>query len=166
MFFVKDTLYIYYLTPLLHMKSIYEPSAREELISRINAITSNNNPAWGKMNLYQMLKHCTMCEEMFLGDIKIKRVFIGRLIGPMVLRNVLKDDKPFGKSSPTSPVLKTVGKNGDIEQQKKEWIKTIDRYAHYDDPKFVHPFFGPMTKEQIGLFAYKHADHHLRQFGA
>jgi hypothetical protein len=30
----------------------------------------------------------------------------------------------------------------------------------------AHPFFGNMSKTDWGRFAYKHFDHHLRQFGA
>jgi hypothetical protein len=41
----------------------------------------------------------------------------------------------------------------------------VEAYANYSNPGFVHDFFGKMTDEQIGIFAYKHADHHLRQFG-
>ena len=148
------------------MKSVFEEFTRNELISRIKSINQQSNSKWGKMNNFQMLKHCTTCEEMFLGKIKIDRVLIGRLIGKMVLNRVLKDDKPFGRNSPTSPLLKTTRLNGDIEIQKMEWINRIGQYANYTDQNFVHPFFGAMTKEQIGFFAYKHADHHLRQFGA
>jgi hypothetical protein len=103
---------------------------------------------------------------MFLGKIIIKRVFIGRLLGKMVLKKVLNDDRPFGKNSPTSPVLKTIDENGNVEQQKGEWINRIEQYANYNNPNFVHPFFGPMSKEQIGYFTNKLADHHSRQFGA
>lgn len=147
------------------MKSAFDTAARAELATRINALQPDANAQWGRMNVYQMLKHCTLCEDMLQGKIKIKRVLIGRLIGGMLLKKVLKDDAPFGKNSPTSPLLKTTDANGDIEAQKKEWISRLEEYAKYDDPGFVHPFFGPMTKEQVGLFAYKHADHHLRQFG-
>ncbi|HEX7845842.1 MAG TPA: DUF1569 domain-containing protein [Chitinophagaceae bacterium] len=148
------------------MKSVFDSTTRSEIINRINAVSPQNSAQWGKMNAYQMVKHCTLCEDMFLGKINIKRVFIGRLLGPMVLKKVLKDEKPFGKNSPTSPILKTTSDSGDIEQQKKEWISRIEEYAAYNNSNYVHPFFGPMTKEQVGLFAYKHADHHLRQFGA
>ena len=148
------------------MKSVLDTSTREELVNRIHSLSQQHHAVWGKMNIFQMLRHCTLCEEMFLGKVKIKRVFIGRLIGGMVLKKVLKDDRPFGKNSPTSPLLKTTGENGDMEKQKIEWINRIEQYVNYNDPNFIHPFFGPMTKEQIGLFAYKHADHHLRQFGA
>lgn len=148
------------------MKSVYDNSTREELIHRIHSLNPQQQAQWGRMNTFQMLKHCTLCEDMMQGKMKIKRVLIGRLIGPMILKKALKDETPFAKNSPTSPLLKTVGASGDIEQQKKEWIGRIEEYAGYHSPDFIHPFFGPMTKEQIGLFVYKHADHHLRQFGA
>jgi hypothetical protein len=147
------------------MRSIFDPSTRAELVSRIGSLNQQTNAHWGKMNSFQMLKHCTLCEDMIQGKLKIKRVFIGRLIGPMILKKVLKNETPFGKNSPTAPVLKTTGENGDIEEQKKEWISRLEQYADYNEPGFTHPFFGPMTKEQVGLFTYKHADHHLRQFG-
>lgn len=40
----------------------------------------------------------------------------------------------------------------------------IRRINTLDD--FMHPFFGKITREQIGYLAYKHDDHHLRQFNA
>ena len=30
----------------------------------------------------------------------------------------------------------------------------------------AHPLFGPLTWREWGVVTYKHADHHLRQFGA
>ena len=148
------------------MKSVFEASTRQELTNRINSLHELSNRQWGKMNISQMLRHCTLHEEMMLGKIKIKRVLPGLLFGRMFLKRVLKDDKPFGKNSPTSSLLKTPDEKGDIEQQKKEWINRIEKYPDYTNPSFVHPFFGPMTRDQIGFYAYKHADHHLRQFDA
>lgn len=147
------------------MKSVFDASTRVELIGRISSLEGQHSAQWGRMNVFQMVKHCTLCDDMFLGKLKTKRVFIGRLIGKMVLRRVLKDDRPFGKNSPTSPLLKTLEESGNLDDQKSEWINRIEQYAHQDGLNFTHPFFGPMTREQIGLFAYKHADHHLRQFG-
>lgn len=148
------------------MKSIFDAATRNELAGRINAVTAQNTAQWGKMNVAQMLKHCAMCDDMFHGELKIKRVFIGRLLGPMILKKILKNDKPIGRNAPTSPVLKSSITNEETELQKTEWLKRIVRYENYNHTGFVHPFFGPMTREQIGLLAYKHADHHLRQFGA
>ena len=150
------------------MKTIFDKSTRDELISRISTLTENSTAQWGKMNVYQMMKHCTLWEEMVLRNKKYKRVFIGRLLGKMLLRNELKDDRPMRQNNPTIPELKIKEVNGDVRSGKEKWISLINEYAGYafPDNSFVHPFFGKMTKEQIGYHAYKHADHHLRQFNS
>ena len=147
------------------MKSIFEISTQEELFNRINAITQQHQAQWGKMNVNQMVKHCALCDEMYLGKIKIKRVFLGRLIGPIFLRKFLKEGKVFDRNSPTSSSIKASVEREDLEKDKTYWRNLINEYNRFNNPGFVHPFFGPMTKDEIGILAYKHADHHLRQFG-
>ncbi|MDB5014672.1 MAG: hypothetical protein JWQ25_2874 [Daejeonella sp.] len=148
------------------MKSIFESVTREELIVRINRINENNTAQWGKMNLYQMLKHCTTWDEWMLGKNNpvYKQAFIGMLFGKMALKSVTKNESPLRRGTPTTPALVIKETGGDIEFTKQKWMALINEYAHYSNPGFVHDFFGKMTKEQIGILAYKHADHHLRQF--
>jgi len=148
------------------MKSIFDPAVESEIIERIQSLQPSNAARWGKMNVFQMVRHCTLCEDMYLGKIEIKRAFIGRLFGRMVLKQVLKDDKPFKINSPTSKQLTTPAEEGDLEALKRAWIDRILQYQSYTKKDFIHPFFGPLTKEQIGMLDYKHVDHHLRQFGA
>jgi len=45
-------------------------------------------------------------------------------------------------------------------------VQQVADYAHFSNTGFIHDFFGKMTREEIGILAYKHLDHHLRQFGA
>lgn len=146
------------------MKTIFDRSTREELIQRINKLNENSVGLWGKMNIFQMLKHCTLWQEMILGKKKYKQNFIGRLFGKLMLKNAVKDDTPMKRGTPTIPEFKNLEENGDVEAQKQEWISLIAEHAAFQNPDFVHPFFGKMTKEQIGYHAYKHIDHHLRQF--
>ena len=150
------------------MKTIFDKSTRDELIHRINSINENCTAQWGKMNIYQMLKHCTLWEEWMSGKNKpkYKQAFIGRLFGKIALRSVLKDEAPLRRNTPSSPKLFTKEKNGDISTEKLKWISLIEEYAHYSNPDFIHDFFGKMTIEQIGYFVYKHTDHHLRQFNS
>jgi hypothetical protein len=148
------------------MKTIFDKTTRDELITRINTLSENSTAQWGKMNIYQMLKHCTLCEEMYLGKKTYKRVFIGRLFGKIGLKNLLKDEKPLQRNAPTSVAFKIKESNGDIAAEKTKWIHLIEEYAHYPDTDFTHWFFGKMTKEQVGFFVYKHANHHLTQFNA
>jgi len=147
------------------MKTIFDKTTRDELIVRINTLNENSTAQWGKMNISQMLKHCTLWEEWIASNKKHKQQFIGRLFGKMALKNVLKDDAPLRRNTPTLPELR-IKDNGDVESEKKKWIALIEQNAHFSNPEFVHSFFGKMTKEQIGQMAYKHTDHHLRQFNS
>jgi Protein of unknown function (DUF1569) len=147
------------------MKTIFDKTTRDQLIGRINGISETAEAQWGKMSVYQMLKHCTQWEEMMLGRKKYKRAFLGRLFGKMALNNLIKDENPMKPNLPTLPEFKIVG-TGDVAAEREKWIILIDEHARSEHINFVHPFFGKLTKEQTGYLAYKHIDHHLRQFNS
>lgn len=147
------------------MKTVFDTSTSDELLGRLNFLTTDSTAQWGKMTVYQMLNHCIRWDDMMVGNIQVKRMFLGRLVGKMALKNVLKNDKPLGRNSPTAPELISAKKGSDLTWQKAEWRKRINDYRDFNKSNFVHPFFGLMTKEQVGQFVYKHHDHHLRQFG-
>lgn len=146
------------------MKSIFDTQNVSELIVRINTISADAKARWGKMELYQMLKHCTMSEEMFQGKTVYKRLLIGRIFGNMALKSILKNEKPMKQNQPTHDEMKIKG-TGNWEQERNKWIDLLQAYEVFSNPGFVHPFFGKMNKEEIGKYVYKHTDHHLRQFG-
>lgn len=150
------------------MKTIFDETTREELIRRIQLLGKGSTAQWGKMNVYQMTKHCIIWDEWVLGvhKPKYKQEFIGLIFGKMALRTFVKDDRPIKKNVPTSGQFVIKDPDGDLEMQKKIWITRIEAYKHFSNPDFIHDFFGKMTREEIGIFAYKHSDHHLRQFGA
>lgn len=148
------------------MKSVFDKVTRDELTSRINNLNENSTRQWGKMNVGQMLEHCVRAEESYLGKVHYRRVFMGYLFGKIALKNMLKDDSPVKRNMPTKPEFVVTGTYDNIEEGKKRWIKLIEEYGQCMKPIFVHFFFGPMTKEQLGYFVYKHADHHLRQFNS
>ena len=146
------------------MKTIFDKATRDELISRINQLDENSKPAWGKMNTYQMLKHCVLAEEMYLGKKVYGRTLLGLIIGKMALKSMLKDESPMGRNAPTKSDFIVTEISGDVAAEKNKWIALLGEYAHFSEPGIVHWFFGRMTKEQVGYFVYKHTDHHLRQF--
>jgi hypothetical protein len=148
------------------MKTIFDPAIRDELTIRVKALDENNKALWGKMNVFQMTRHCTIWNEWVLGKSKIsnKQGFLGKIFGQMALRSNTKDDKPLGKNTPTGKAFTVKQKEGDLNAEKKILINLIADFEHFSDDQFMHDFFGKMTREQIGVFAYKHSDHHLRQF--
>jgi catechol 2,3-dioxygenase-like lactoylglutathione lyase family enzyme len=95
---------------------------------------------------------------------KYKRVFVGWLFGRIALKSVLKEGVPLRRNTPTIPELVITG-NGSIPAQKEKWIALVEEHGRRFNPEFIHPFFGKMTQDETGVMAYKHSDHHLRQFG-
>ncbi|MEM6631902.1 MAG: DUF1569 domain-containing protein [Bacteroidota bacterium] len=149
------------------MNNIFDPHIRIELSKRISQIQPNSQAEWGKMNSFQMLRHCTENERMLLREKRFRRLFIGRLFGKLALKSNLKDESPLGKNSPTHPDL-VIKEQGDVEKEKIRWMNLLEQYATKSRDSyegFIHPFFGKMNHDQVGKFAYKHIDHHLRQFG-
>lgn len=148
------------------MKTIFDPAIRDELARRVATLDENNKALWGKMNVFQMTRHCSIWNEWVLGksDISSKQGFLGKIFGQMALRSNTKDDKPLGKNTPTGKAFTVKQKEGDLNAEKKILINLIVDFEHFSDDQFIHDFFGKMTREQIGILAYKHSDHHLRQF--
>ena len=145
------------------MKSVLDQTTRDELINRIYLINEHSTAQWGEMNVYQMLKHCILWEEMLLGKKQYPQSFLGRLFGKIALKSMLKEE-PIKPNLPTVPSFKIAG-NGDVAVAKAEWINLLTEHSRHENCGFTHPFFGKLTGQQAGYVAFKHIDHHLRQFG-
>lgn len=144
------------------MKSVFEQSTREEVIQRIHSLSEDSTAQWGKMSVCQMLKHCILWEEMLLGKKQYRQSLLGRLFGKIALKDMLKDE-PMQRNLPTVPSFRIKG-GGNVAAAKAEWINLLAEHGRRQNAGFVHPFFGKLTAEQAGRMAYKHIDHHLRQF--
>ncbi len=147
------------------MKSILEKTTRDGLIGRAKNLSADSTALWGKMKVCQMMIHCRLADEMFLGKKNYKRQFIGVLFGKIGLHRLLKDESPIPRNAPTSIAFRIKDGDYNFSVEKNKWIGVIEEYSNFSNPVFVHWFFGRMTEEQIGKFVYKHIDHHLRQFG-
>jgi len=58
------------------MNSIFDTENREKIIQRIQNLNENNSAVWGKMNIYQMIKHCAYWESWIQGngDFRFRRM--------------------------------------------------------------------------------------------
>ena len=146
------------------MKTTFDAATRAALIERIGRVNAESTAQWGRMTAFQMLRHCALWEEWIAGSTTYKQAFIGKIFGKWALKNILRDDKPLGRNTPTFRNFMMTSETGDVEAEKARWIALLEGHANFPNEELVHMFFGKMTKEQIGRMAYKHADHHLRQF--
>lgn len=148
------------------MKTIFDQTTRDELVVRIHLLNENSTSAWGKMNVYQMTKHCTIWNDWVLGNRHFiyKQEFLGKIFGKVALKSNTKDDQPLSKNMPAGKTFTVKETEGDLKSLLSRLEEQIKSYSHFSNDHFIHDFFGKMTKEQIGVFAFKHNDHHLRQF--
>lgn len=148
------------------MKNLHDPARVTELKSRLAQLRSDSQRQWGKMTPPQAVAHMSVAFEAALGDVAIKRLLIGRLIGGFVKKSALGNDDPIMKNAPTAPEYLVVDQR-DLDRERDRLVQLIDRFAVGPSVCTTEPhaFFGPLTPDEWAILMYKHVDHHLRQFG-
>jgi hypothetical protein len=145
-------------------KSLWNAASRKELTERLDRLEPGATPRWGRMTAPQMLAHITDWMAMAAGDLSALRK-PGILHQPLV-RKVAIYWLPFPKGVPTAKEL--------ITREASDWPAEIASFRRYldtyvaVDPNRVwpeHPAFGFLSTDAWGVLGYRHADHHLRQFG-
>ena len=149
------------------MKNLFEPATVEEVKQRMGRLRPDSERQWGKMNVAQMVAHCSGGMEWAVGDKRPPRMLVGRILGAIVKPMALKDDEPMRRNSPTSKDL-VVGDDRHLDMERLRLGGLVERFA-LAGPKgcttHPHSFFGRLTPEEWAVLMYKHLDHHLRQFG-
>lgn len=146
------------------MKSIFNPTHNQEIITRIENLTPNTTALWGIMSVDQMLKHCNEAVLVAFNEKDLNVNFIMKVFGALLRKKVLNSE--FGKNSPTAKEFK-FSNSFDFETVKTELITNFKRFQAGESAITCkkHQFWGNMTMEDWNKLMYKHVDHHLRQFG-
>ena len=150
------------------MKNLYEPAAAAEIKARLQTLRPDSERQWGTMSVAQAVAHCAVAMEVAVGDSRPKRMFIGRIIGPLIKRLAIRNDDPIRRNTPTAPDL-VVTDERELDHERQRLSRLIDRFAAAGPAGCTthpHSFFGRMTPQEWAVLGYKHLDHHLRQFGA
>lgn len=149
------------------MKTMFDAACVAELQHRFAGLQPGSRRHWGKMSPAQMLAHCSKALEMATGELRPPRALIGRIIGRLIKRVALRNDKPMVRNSATAKELLVEG-DYDFAAEKARLSNLIDDFAAAgpaDCTNHPHAFFGPLNPGEWGILMYKHLDHHLRQFG-
>src|SRR6476620_2478874 len=148
----------------MELKNLFDPGVKHDILARINKLTLQSKPQWGKMNVAQMLAHLQMPIGSALGVYTLPRTLLGKIVGPLVKRGMY-NEKPFKRNSPTDPSFVMTGHEKDFEKEKQSITAMINDFKEENIKNEIHPFFGRLTKQQWSKAMYKHIDHHLQQFG-
>lgn len=149
------------------MKNIFNEADKNEILQRIEKLNPESKPLWGSMNVAQMLAHCANGSKMPTGEIKTTRApFPFSLVGKLLKSKILGEG-PLRRNSPTAKELKIVDQR-DFEKEKANFIAAVKKLTEGGEQAVkneTHPFMGKMSAREWGRINYKHADHHLSQFG-
>jgi hypothetical protein len=119
------------------------------------------------MDVAGMLQHLRLSASMTLGELSVpsanKRAF---QVFP--LKHLILYVLPFPKGAPTSHELKPRVAAASFEEERAALLELLERIGTgpREGAGPAHPLFGPLSWREWGVATYKHADHHLRQFGA
>lgn len=137
-----------------------------EILNRIDKLSPNSRPQWGKMDVAPMLAHCSAFQDIAMGNTFPPRGWLGVLIGTFVKPIFLMTSRLLRNMSTIPTILIVEEKELETEKEKlKQKIITFQNNGPEKCTSHPHSFFGKLTPEQWGKGVYKHLDHHLNHFG-
>jgi hypothetical protein len=149
------------------MKNVFDSSDCQEFIDRINKLTPETQPLWGKMSVDKMLAHCNVTYEYIFENKYKKPTGIKKLFLKLLVKNFVVGEKPYRKNTATAPDF-LIKNEKDFSFEKDRIIGFIKKVqelgAEHFDGKESHSF-GPLNKTEWNNMLAKHLDHHLNQFG-
>lgn len=150
------------------LPNVFEENTTNNLIERIDKLSPEIQPQWGKMDASKMLAHCNVTYEMAYEPEKHKKpnMLMGWMLKSFVKPKVVSE-APYAKNGPTAPAF-IIKSEKDFDTEKNRLIDNIKKTQQlgsaYFNGKESHSF-GKLNTEEWNNMFYKHLDHHLNQFG-
>jgi hypothetical protein len=146
------------------VKSLWQEPARREVLDRLTRLTPTQRPAWGRFTAPEMVAHLADALRMALGDLPTASKRLPLRHPP--LKQFVIYWMPFPKGAPTAREL-VARRPGEWDAELAACRDLVERFGRETPARAWpdHPAFGRMSARQWGVIAYRHLDHHLRQFG-
>ncbi|NJB85921.1 hypothetical protein GGR26_001689 [Lewinella marina] len=147
--------------------STFAPETLEQNLARINRLTPETQPQWGKMNVAQMLAHLNVAYDMETGALPVKNNWFTRLLLKTVVKPAVVGPRPYPRNSRTAPQF-LITDERDFSQEKERLVANLRRVSAAGESAYEgkeNVSFGPLTAGEWSVMFQKHLDHHLTQFG-
>lgn len=143
---------------------------RFEFIPHLKNLDPQAKGSWGKMNVHQMVEHMSYAFRLANGRIQVEKILTPEDKIPRMQAFVLSEN-PFKENTPNAllpddpiPIVHPdyADALGELKNEISEFFRVYDAQENL---KIRNPFFGDLDRELNVSLLYKHALHHLRQFG-
>ena len=151
------------------MRTVADAQVLRSLKERLARLQPDTPRHWGSMTAHEMLCHLGDAEEMAL-RIRPRRNAVPRRARPILKWLTLWSPIPWPRGWKTNAhqdPKRDGTRPGDFERDRARVVAGLDRLAAPDAAALepAHGLFGLMSAHDWQRWAWKHADHHLRQFG-
>ena len=148
------------------LPNIFTLEVTDQIVGRINQLSENTKPSWGKMDAAQMLAHCNVAYEMCFENKHKKPGAVKRFLLKAFVKKLVTNETPYKRNSQTAPEF-LITSDKDFQTEKSRLIEYLRKTVEIGGPAFKnkesHSFGALSTTEWNNMF-YKHLDHHLSQF--
>lgn len=151
------------------MKTVSDPTVLRALVDRLRGVEPDSRRRWGTLTPHEMLCHLGDAAGMVLRTRPRPKALVGRT------RSIVKwlglwSPMPWPHGWPTPPMLDPKAGGTRPEVFARDLARAVAGLegiaaAAPGALETAHGFFGTMSVEDWQRWAYKHTDHHLRQFG-
>ena len=149
------------------MSRLDDSLSRTAVFQRLAALTPRNPPRWGRMSAHQAVCHLSDSFLLPLGR-KSASASSSPLQRTLVKWIALYAPITWPKGVPTRPEMEQ-GVGGtpprEFERDRAQLAALIEEFAARREFAAEHPIFGRLTPGEWMRWGFRHADHHLRQFG-
>jgi hypothetical protein len=142
---------------------------RNEYTALLSQLDSNAPRKWGKMDVQQMIEHMSDYVRIANGRTPMEIVTPDDKLP--LMQGFLATEKPFRENTPnalmsdTPPPAKYATREEAIAELQEEIDHFFATFEEQNKKTIANPFFGHLNFDQQVQLLYKHATHHLRQFG-
>ena len=152
------------------MPTISNPGTLEQLLQRLRRLTPDSERRWGTMTPGEMLCHLGDASDGVLGRRKPPGIENRKVLPLPVVWVLLYTPLPFPKGVETRSGVnpkKEGTRPGNFEQDRARVLSGLQGLAVAPAEALpqTHFRFGKMSLRAWHHWAFKHVDHHLRQFG-
>lgn len=151
------------------MKTIGDADVLQSLKTRLSALRPESQRRWGTLTPHEVVCHLGDATEM-VTLARPRTVAVPLSNRPLVKLIVLWSPLPWPRGRPTNPMhnphdLGT--RPSDFSRDLARLLAAMDVLATAPEGSLepAHGFFGTMSTRDWQRWAYRHTEHHLKQFG-